>query len=249
MVMLSFQTVSRHDLMPIQDGLREQLRNATSLEAAANQGVQALCRAFSGDVVLTRMFLTLPFRTLPEDLRRTTWNVVEAQSLQGQMTPQTPVLTLLATCGKQPEWRDRRLSQGHAAIPLSSRSFVDSIPMVARMLQDMGVDLGLKQEQEGVLVQKVLGAGWIGLFHVDDARTARDDQGRRVIPAVDFVEGHGVRTVFGLGKAYGTGSIACFVVFTNKTIPRRQVESLVPFVNLFMASTFDLVRRDVIFTE
>jgi len=247
--MPAFQDVSHHDLLAIQDGLREQLRGAVSLEEAARQGVQALCRAFSGDVVLARLFLTLPFGTLPVELHRAAWNVVETQSLQAQMTPETPVLTLLATCGTRPEWCDRRRSHGHAAIPLSSRSFVDSIPMVARMLQDMGVDLGLKLENESALVQKILGAGWVGLFYVDDARSARDDQGRRVVPAVDFVEEHGVRTVFGLGKAYGNGSIAAFVVFTNKLLPRRQVEALVPYVNLFMASTFDLMRRGRIFAD
>jgi len=245
--MPTFATVSHHDLLAIQDGLRAQLRGTSTLEEAARHGVQALCRAFSGDVVLARLFLTMPFGRLPADLHRAAWNVVEAQSLQAQMTPETPVLALLATCGTRREWCNRRSSQGHAAIPLSSRSFVDSIPMVARMLQDMGIDLGLKLENESVLVQKILGAGWVGLFYVDDARSARDDLGRRVVPAVDFVEEHGIRTVFGLGKAYGNGSIASFVVFTNKLLPRRQIESLVPYVNLFMASTFDLMRRGEIF--
>ena len=123
------------------------------------------------------------------------------------------------------------------------------IGFLRRAPEVLGVDLGLKLENESALVQKILGAGWVGLFYVDDARSARDDQGRRVVPAVDFVEEHGVRTVFGLGKAYGNGSIAAFVVFTNKLLPRRQVEALVPYVNLFMASTFDLMRRGRIFAD
>lgn len=245
--MLAFDSVTHRDLLSVQDQLRVQLRTATALEQAAQLAVESLCTNFKGQAALARCFLTLPFADLPEELRRKAWSVVEAQSLQSQMSATTPILALLGTCGVAAGWCDRRASRDHAAIPLCSRAFVDSIPMVARMLQEMGVDLGLRVHEDQPLVQKVLAAGWVGLFHVADARTARDDRGRRVIPATEFIEQYGIRTVFGLGKAYSTGSILTLVVFTTTMVSRERVEALVPFLNLIRSSTIDLVSAKRIF--
>ena len=233
--------MTAHELLTVQDHLRDELRACQSFEAAAQRYVTAIRAAFGGEIALARMFMTIPFAELPEDLRRSAWNVVEGQALSAQVRPETPVLTLLGSHGREPRWCDRKESHGHAAIPLCSLSFIDSIPMVARMLQEMGVDLGLKLDTDRY-VKNLLGVGWVGLFYVEDARTARDDHGRRVIPAADFVDTHGIRTVFGLGKAYGNGAIAAFVAFTTKTLSRAVIEQLVPTVNLFKASTNDLVR-------
>ncbi|HYE07000.1 MAG TPA: response regulator [Planctomycetota bacterium] len=243
---LHLAELSRADVLDLQDRLRPRLRAARSLEDAAQALVRCLCVDFASSTVLTRMFVTLPFATLPEDLRRAAWSVVERQALQSAMRDQTPVLTLLSTCGREPAWCDRRESRGHVATPLSSRSFVDSIPMIARMLQDMGLDLGLQTDGDPY-IERVLGAGWVGLFYVGDALTARDDRGRRIIPAVDFVERYGVRTVFGLGKAYANGSIASLVAFTSAIVPRERVEALVPIMNLFKAETLRFVNDGAIF--
>ena len=40
------------------------------------------------------------------------------------------------------------------------------------------------------------------MFYVPDARTEVDEKGRPVISAQDFVEEHGIGTVFGFGGAY-----------------------------------------------
>lgn len=244
--MSTFANLDRHMVLDIQDRLRPGLRAAATLEDAAQALVSAICTEFPAGMVLARTFLTLPFARLPEDLRRAAWSCVEDQTLHAAVGPTTPILALLSTCGREVEWCDRRRSRGHAAIPLSSRSFVDSIPMVARMLHEMGIDLGLETGGDPY-VERILGAGWVGLFHVDDARTARDDKGRRIIPANDFVERYGVRSVFGLGKAYGNGSIASVVVFATSVLPRATVESLVPIVNQFKAETIDLMGRGAIF--
>ncbi len=245
-MMPSFTDLDRRTVLDIQDRMRPSLAQATTLEDAAQVLVAALCSEFPTGIVLARTFITLPFARLPEDLRRAAWACVEDQTLHSAVSPTTPVLTLLSTYGREADWCDRRRSRGHAAIPLSSRSFVDSIPMVARMLHEMGIDLGLDTGGDPY-VQRLLGAGWIGLFHVDDARTARDDQGRRIIPSHDFVEAYGVRSVFGLGKAYGNGSIASVVVFATSVLPRATVEALVPIVNQFKAQTIDLMSRGAIF--
>lgn len=247
--MLSIDHVSAHELLDLQDGLREKLKSCMSLESSSQVLAETIHAAFGEEVVLCRVFITLPFHKLPEDLRRTARAVVEDQVLHSQTTDNTAVLTLLGSSGKDLAWCSRHTSRGHAAIPLSSANFVDSIPMVARMLQEMGIDLGLTPEAGRPFSEKILGTGWVGLFYVDDARTARDGAGRRVIPATDFVERHSIRTVFGIGKALGNGSIASLVLFTNSLMSRRKVEDLVPLVNLFRASTIELVKAGTIFEQ
>ncbi len=232
--------MTAHELLTVQDELRASLRNVASFEAGAQSYVEAIYREFAGEIALSRMFLTLPFGELPEDLRRSAWSVVEGQAAQARVTAVTPVLTLVGTYGDEPAWRHRCDSRSHAAIPLCSTSFVDSIPMVAALLQEMGINLGLEHET-GRFIKNVLGVGWVGLFYVEDARSARDSQGRRVIPAAAFVDGHHIRSVFGLGKAYGNGAIVTYVGFTKKLMTRERVEALVPIINLFKASTLDLV--------
>lgn len=241
--MLRFADASRGDILDVLDRLRIRLRSAATLEGAAREVTQALYEDFGDNVVLVRMFLTLPFARLPDDLRRAAWQVVEAQGLQADMRETTPVLTLLGTSGRRPEWCDRRCSHGHAAIPLCSRVFVDSIPMLARMLQEMGIEVGLSIADDPYLA----GSGWVGQFHVEDARTARDEQGRRIIPAADFVETHGVRSVFGLGKAYADGSIASLVVFTNTLVSAQRVTALSAIANGFKAESVHLVANGLIF--
>ncbi len=233
--------ISAHELLSVQDRVRDELRASPSFEVSAQRYVQQIHAAFSGEIALARMFMTIPFDDLPDDLRRSAWKVVEGQALAAQIKPMTPVLTLLGSHGDEAQWCDRRSSRGHAAIPLCSNSFVDSIPMVARMLQEMGVDLGLKLDTERY-VKNLLGVGWVGLFYVEDARSARDDKGRRVIPSAEFVDTYNIRTVFGLGKVYANGAITAFIAFTTKVIPRAKVELLVPTVNLFKASTNELVQ-------
>jgi hypothetical protein len=235
-----------HDLLDVQDRLRGYLLATSSLEEAAAACVRAIHGEFAESIVLARLFVSLPFTTLPEDLKRKAWDVVEAQALHPFVHDHTPVLTLLGTYGRDPAWCDRRTSAHHAAIPLCSQSFVDTIPMIARMLQDMGVDLGIGPDPK--YARKILGSGWTGLFYVEDARIARDDHGRRIIPAAEFVERHNVRTVFGLGKAYASGSIATLIVFTNTLVPRAKIEELAALITLFKAATINHIQDGAIFT-
>jgi len=244
--MPTFADLDRRSILDFQDRMRPDLAAATTVEDAAQGLVAALCTEFPTGIVLARTFLTLPLARLPDDLRRAVWASVEDHTHPTALGPTTPVLTLLSTYGREVDWCDRRRSRSHAAIPLSSRRFVDSIPMVARMLHEMGIDLGLGPTEDPH-VDRLLGAGWVGLFHVEDARSARDERGRRIIPADDFVERHGVRSVFGLGKAYGDGSIVSVVVFATAILPRATVEAMVPIVNQFKAQTLELMHRGAIF--
>ena len=84
--------------------------------------------------------------------------------------------------------------------------------------------------------------GFNGVFYVADAATARDSQGRFIIPAQDFVAKYGVKTVFGLGGAYLGGALAACIVFAGEQLPRQQAERFAGLATPFKAATAELVR-------
>ena len=221
------------------DGLKAPLGAAPHLQSAAQEVASRLYNEFVESVVLARAYVTLPLNQLPQADRAFAQKLA-AGAGQGTLADDTLILSLMGTAGVDAKWADRRLSEGHLAIPLVSAPFVASIPMVARLMKDMGIGLEWLDTRNTEVVVKKLG-NVAGVFYVQDARTSVDDQGRRIVPAKAFVDGHGVRTVFGLGGCYMNGAFLAIIVFTRESIPRPQVESLLPLVSTVKAATTGLV--------
>ena len=77
-----------------------------------------------------------------------------------------------------------------------------------------------------------------------------DSKGRRIIAARDFVQEHGVKTVFGFGGAYGlTGTFVVTVLFTRETIARSQAERFMRLTSQLKASTMRPVGRRRLFAS
>jgi hypothetical protein len=179
------------------DKLRGRVGKAAALEAAAREVSRELYETYAATTALARIYAVVPYSEL-EPAVQAFVNALAQRT--GEATPlpaQTPVLVLMATHGAKPEWCDRTTSVGHRGIPLLSAAFVEAIPMVARLLKELGVDLAWLDATPEVNARRLLG-GFNGLFFVDDAESARDQHGRRIIPAQDFVEEQGVKTVFGM---------------------------------------------------
>src|SRR5215831_20207488 len=153
---------------------------------------------FAESAILARVYVTVPFAALPPPTQ------AFVQALPGAaaaLTGTTPVLSLVGTQGQKVDWNDRRKSKQHGAIPLISAEFVDGIPMIARLLQELGVPLDWIDSHDAQRIVTTI-AKAVGLFFVEDAAQATDQQGRKVIPAQDFVSAYGVKSVFGTGGAY-----------------------------------------------
>lgn len=214
--------------------------HAPTLEAAAQAVAHAIFDGFSESAVLVRLFVTLPAGELPASVR------AEAEKV-APCAPTTPVLTLLGSYGAEPEWRDRRQSKTHAAIPLVSSAFVSAMPMLARVLEEAGVDL------EGFDVagrQPFVEAGLFksGCFHVPDAASAVDTKGRQVISAQDFVQRYGVVTVFGAAAAYlGTPLASTLICFTRDALDAEVGQAALTALSQFRALTQRLVNDKQIF--
>ena len=234
--------------MTFRDMLRQVLRECTSLEAAAQRLVESFYEEFSDSIVLTRCFVTVPYRNLPATSQIFVDELARSKSITAEIKNETPVLSLLGTCGVLPDWNDRRQSRDHLAIPLGSASFVESIPMIARLLKELEVKLEwLSRVESGGFSEKRLGGGLIGVFYVREAAAARDQQGRLIIPAEDFVAAHQIKTVFGLGGIYTQGNLFTLIVFARDIIEKSQLAYYTPLVPLIVANTSQLVRNGKIF--
>lgn len=157
---------------------------------------------------LVRFYKTHPLGGLDEQRR----GFVEARS-EG-LPNNTPCLTLLATRGEEPAWNDVAASTGHQAIALRDRASIADLPMVARLIQQLGVDIGPIFENDGTLVFE--GAQrTCNIFYVADA------QGSPYVPAqAEFVEKYGVQSVLGFGGVLPTGDFFAIILFAKVKVPQ-----------------------------
>lgn len=223
------------------DGLRSRVGKATALEGAAALVARQLYESFSDTTALARVYAVIPYRDLEPSVTSFVDGLAKSSGQSEHIRPDMPVLTLLGTHGPDEDWCDRTKSKGHRGIPLVSASFVENIPMVARLLKELGVDLSWLDAAPDVNARRLLG-GFNGLFYVDDAATARDAAGRLIIPAQDFVDAQGVKTVFGMGGFYPDNTLVAIIVFARERLTRSQVERFISLISLFKGETFGVVR-------
>ena len=211
-------------------------RALSSVEAVAEVFVRRLAETF-GSVVLARVFLVVPFEQLDAPARAF---VHALPGMAERIHPRTPVLGLCASAGRHPDWNGRLRSQGHLAIPLLSREFVQGIPMIARLLTDLGTDLPNLDSGLSIVSRRMMG-GLNGTFYVPDAPTMVDTEGRAVISALPFVTQNRIRTVFGMGGAYVDGTLAVAVVFTDERLERLVVERFPSLISNFKMASGELL--------
>jgi hypothetical protein len=197
--------------------LRRLGSKAASMEEAADRVVRSLydsLRAGSGEAracALVRVFVTHPFGQLSGDLQRFALDVLGADDAPARMK----CLTLLASAGDEPAWNSRRSSAGHKALPLPSEEVVGRSPMIARLITQLGVEIGSLIGSDGNLVMDTQ-QHTFNVFHVADA------VGSPYIPAQrEFVVPHGIRSVLGFGGLLPPGELFATILFSRAPIPRE----------------------------
>lgn len=195
--------------------LEERLSGAGSVEKAASLFVACLFEQLPA-VALVRVYATLSMRSLGPEERAFAEDAARKAAVTLQK--RSPVLVLLASRGTRPAWNDRTQSKGHRAIPLAPK-LVEGAPMLARLIDDLGLGIGAITDA-GVETTRTGAGGLNRLFYVDDARTSVDARMRKIIPAQDFVDAEGIRTVFGFGGWIVGGMGIATIVFSRETIDR-----------------------------
>jgi hypothetical protein len=194
--------------------VRRVLRGAESLEEAADRIVHFFydrCvdpESGRRTTVLVRFYKTHAFGDLPLDLKLFAERHIEPD----QAVPELRCLTLLATAGDEPGWMSRRASQGHQAIPLPSADIVRRAPMIAGLIEELGMDI------ESVIRGNVPNtrpgeSKTYDVFHVKDAF------GSPSIPAQrEFVVPYGVTSVLGFGGLLRSGELFAIILFSRAPI-------------------------------
>ncbi len=227
--MPSLEHFTGRELTPLGDAIRS-YAYAASMEESAQQTVGLLWAELQDEtggpaLALVRFYKTHPFGTLPDDLKAFARGMLDEEP-----DPETRCLTLLATRGLEPAWNDRRLSEGHKAIPLPSVEFVHRLPMVAGLIGQIGLDLTDVVFPDSERVAELVRRNY-DVFYVPDAATSE------FVPAKDFVAEHGIASALGFGGVLFSGDFYAVLMFSRVPISadvadRLRVLSLATRVSL-----------------
>jgi hypothetical protein len=210
------------------------IRGQPAAEGVAQRLTEILYKRFEESLVLTRLFATIPMGRLPTPNRDFVNRLASSAGISELVNDGTMVLSLLGTAGKLPDWNDRCQSRGHVGIPLASGAFIHSIPIISRLLNEIGLQLDWMDDWASLFVSKGFLSQSTGMFYVEDAGTAEDQDGRRIISGQDFVSLHGVKTVFGFGSGFhGNPTLVVLITFTKESLDQSTTRSLIKVMEGF----------------
>ncbi|MEM9771203.1 MAG: hypothetical protein AAF889_06350 [Cyanobacteria bacterium P01_D01_bin.73] len=229
-----FDHFSLKDMTTCGTTLRRMGAGAETMEEVATRIVRYFRDSFidpdTGEsaLALARCFKTESYDTLPDSAMQAI-----AATSDGNPDPEATFLTLLGTAGAEPHWNSRSESQGHQAIPLSSKDVVLRLPMICQLIKQLGLDIETILDPELMVDQE---QKTFNVFHVPKA------PGSPYIPAQDkFVIPYGIRSVLGFGGILPSGSLFVFILFSSVSIPRSAGDQ---FKSLALNAKFALLPFD-----
>ena len=192
--------------------LRALGQGASSMDEAAERVVRHLYDSIgtaSGEraCALVRFYKTHAYADLPDKLQ-----AFARRKHEGPLQLRTRCLTLLATAGDQADWNDRTQSANHQASPLPSHQVVEQLPMVAQLVQQLGLEVPMLLRPDPKLMVDLHQATF-NVFYVPDAL------GSPHIPAQnDFVIPQKIKSVLGFGGLLPAGDLFAIIMFTRTAI-------------------------------
>lgn len=195
--------------------IRRAVRDCTTLEGAARTVVRYFhehcvdLKSGSKSCALVRFYMTHPFEGLPAALQQHAADRLAVDAPD----PRMRCLTLLGTAGDEEAWNSRHRSRAHRVIPLPSAEIVRAAPMIARLIEDLGLDIDALVRGSDATV-RASEARTYDVFHVEEAL------GSPAIPAQrEFVVKYGIRSVVGFGGVLRSGELFAVVLFSRDPIP------------------------------
>ena len=216
-IVYDFTELKMSDIIKCGIDIRSLGKHAKSMESAANEVVNYFFENFvnkqTGEksCVLVRMFKTHNVDELPSDLQDFAKNMLHKKA----KSKSYKCLTLLATSGIEDNWKDRKKSVGHQAIPLPSKEVVNRIPMMRNLIKQMGLDVETVINPDPDLLAD-LSQKTYNVFHVPDAVNSP------YIPAQDdFVKKYGVKSVLGFGSILPSGNVFTLIIFSKVKVDNK----------------------------
>lgn len=237
--MPTLHNAASSDLKDLQNKIVTAVKGSKSFEDAAQHYTSTIYEELQDSIALVRVFATVAYKDLPAQNKTFVDNLALAKEVRDLMSDKTLVLSLLGTSGAESAWNDRTKSQGHIGIPLVSGEFIDAIPMMSRLLKQLGMGLEWINQDDTRLVTQAMGRVK-GVFWVPDASSEIDQHGRKIIVAQDFVSNYGVKSVFGFGGGYlGTKTFYVAIIFLRETIKKEQAEQFSALMSHFKSLTIN----------
>jgi hypothetical protein len=235
---MKISSASILDINNLSNTIKSSLGDEDSVELAANKFVTEFYNKFEDSIVLLRLFVAIQYNELPGYIQSFADNLAGTANLK--LEPNNYVLTLLGTIGKEDDWRDRKKSQGHQGIPLPTSDFVEAVPMLSALLEQLGFDLGWIRGEPDIVAQHV--GKLMGSFYIENASTSKDSKGRNIIAAQDYVNKYGVKSVFGFGGGYATGGkMLAVICFLNEDIDKKTGVNFQALGPVFIVKTQQLI--------
>lgn len=215
-------------------------RPAASQEEGARRIADYLYESFVDDdgqpaCALVRLFKTQLYEGLDDELKE----VSRAIEPDADNIRELRCLTLLASRGSHRDWNSRLTSAGHRAIPLASEAFIEQAPMIAQLFRQLGAKLSQVVRPDRSLLLDASETTF-NVFHIAEAA------GSPFIPAQDFVERNGVRSVIGFGGMQLTGDMYVAILFSRVPIS-AEVADLFKVLGLNMRIALIPVARKPLF--
>lgn len=212
--------------------LRRCGEGADSMEAAAERVLDEIAAAFRGEeadgpFALLRLYRTMLLAELEPDLRA-------IADPRDELAPETLVLVLLASRGREHSWNDRRRSVDHRAIPLRSTEALTRSPMIAGLFEQFEAT-ALVEGEIDELEQRAA----FNVFHVPEAA------GSPLVPAQDFVERYGIRSVLGFGGFLPPRHLFATILFSTEPIEAEAAELFAPLGLSVKLALLDRVQQQV----
>ena len=220
--------------------------SANYFEDLAQNFCEQFYQKYSDSIVLTRIFITRPYSSLPADVSDFTNNLAKKVGVRDQIKDISPILSLAGTKGRERAWSDRKTSDGHKGIPLVSSEFVSAVPMLMGLFTQVFGDLRWLDFQNYEEFKKITGKT-SGSFYVKDAHVDVDTQNRKIIAAQDFVKAENVRSVLGLAGGLLGGSMIAMLNFLSEEVSEQYIEGLMPAMASLRANALKKCLSDNIF--
>jgi len=156
---------------------------------------------------LVRFYRTIDFVDLEPSLQ-----TYAALALgPGNKRPTMKCLTLMGTAGDVPQWNSRQTSVGHKAIPLTSRAAVERLPMVSRLIRDLGMSVD-------ELVDPPESPSGPEPDVPPNVFYIRRAESHPSVPDQDFVSQHGVQSVLAVGGPIDSTDMWTIILFSRVDI-------------------------------
>ncbi len=157
---------------------------------------------------LVRFFRTMPLTDLPPTLQKRAIGEIGYKPKE-----LVNCLTLLATRGIEPAWNERTASTNHQVIPLNNERVIEDAPMVAALLQNLGLSFSQVVKPTPNKYQNPKSKSY-NVLYVPEA-----SENSSIVSQETFVKPYKIRSVIGFGGMLPSGDVFAVMAFMREFVP------------------------------